>query len=366
MPLELIKQLQILNRYITREFLKVFFLSLSAFILIYLVVDVLDNVNRFIKRDVSLSTTMQFFMFKIPLIVLQVVPVATLLSSVITLGILSRNNEIVAAMASGISLYRVVAPIIGISILISILSFIGNESVLPYTNHRARHIENVALKKGKPLGSFKQNRIWYRSHNAVYNIDLFDPERNTLKGVTIYYLDKDFKLSARIDAETARWVDEKWLFYNVSSRSFHNGEEVKMERWSEKVIPIPEVPDDFKIVEKSTDEMSYINLRNYVMKIRAEGYDATKYVVDMHARIAFPFVNLIMPLLGIPFALRTERGKGIVRGVGISIVISFAYWVMLSFSLSLGHSGILPPIVSAWIANLIFLMLGVFMLLHVR
>lgn len=346
--------------------MKVFFLSLGAFVVIYLVVDILEYMYQFIKLGVPLYTTVEFFMFKIPLITVQVAPVAALLSSLITLGILSRNSELVAMMASGINLYRLITPIIGISILVSIGSFIENECILPYTNQRVTYIENTELKKKNPSGFFKQNGIWYRSKNAIYNIDLFDPERNTLKGVTIYYLDRDFNLISRIDAEMAGWIDNKWHFYEISFRSFDDRAQIKMERWHKKIIPIPEVPDDFKMVEESADEMSYTNLRNYIKKIRAEGYDATKYLVDMHAKLAFPFASLIMPLLGIPFALKTGRGKGIARAVGISIVVSFGYWVMLSFSLSLGHSGVLPPIVSAWIPNFTFLMLGVLMLLNVR
>ncbi|MFH1625294.1 MAG: LPS export ABC transporter permease LptG [Pseudomonadota bacterium] len=355
----------ILTKYIAREFLNVFFLGLSAFVIIYLTIDILENIDDFIKEGVPFSTTMEFFMFKIPLIVVQVAPVATLLSSLISLGILSRNSEVVAMRASGISVYRIITPIIGISLLVSVGSLIGNESILPYTNQRVKYIEHTALENKSPYGFFQQNRIWYRSNNAIYNIDIFDPKGSTLKGITIYYFDGEFNLIRRIDAKMAKWVNQKWYFHEISSRSFDNGAEVSMERWHEKIIPLPEVPDDFKIVEKSADEMSYTELRSYTKKIRNEGFDATKYVVDMHAKLAFPFVSLIMPLLGVPFALKTGRGKGIVRGVGISIIISFVYWAMLAVSLSLGHSGVLPPVVSAWVSNFIFLMVGIFMLLHV-
>ena len=356
----------LLNRYISREFLKVFFLSMASFIIIYLVITVLENIYDFIKEGVSFSTTMKFFVLRIPLIVIQVTPVSTLLSCLITLGILSRNSEIIAILTSGISLYRITAPIIGLSLLISIGSLVGNEAILPYTNQRARYIENVELKKKNPVGSFKQNKIWYKSKNAIYNIDLFDPFTNTLKGITIYYLDKDFHLTRRIDAKTAKWVNNRWHFSEVSMKRFVHGSEIIVNRWKEKAIHIPEVPDDFKMVEKATDEMSYTDLRSYIKKIKAEGYDATKYLVDMHAKLAFPFVSLIMPLIGIPFALKTGRSKGIIGGIGISIAISLSYWIMLSFCLSLGHSGVLPPIISAWISNITFLTFGIFLLLNAR
>ena len=358
--------MSILNRYISREFLKIFLLSISAFVVIYLMVDVLENINDFIKHGVPFSATVEFFIFKIPLIMLQVAPVATLLSSIVTLGILSKNSEIIAITASGVSIYRIIAPVIVISMLVSIGSLVGNESILPYTNQRVKYIESTGLEKKNPRGSFKQNRILYRSNSSIYNINVFDPQKNTLKGITIYYFDKDFNLIRRIDANTARWINKKWYFYDVSSRSFDNGGEVGMERWHEKIISIPETPDDFKTVEKSADEMSYSELKSYIKKIEAEGYDATKYLVDMHAKLAFPFVDIIMPLFGISFALRTGRGRGIISGIGISIIISFGYWVILSIALSLGHNGTLPPIVSAWISNFIFLMVGIFMLLNVR
>jgi lipopolysaccharide export system permease protein len=359
-------QLSILNRYIGREFLKIFLLSMSAFVVIYLIVDVLENINDFIRQGVPLSTTIEFFMFKIPLIMVQVAPVATLLSSVITLGILSKNSEITAIMTSGVSIYRIIVPVIGISMLVSIGSLVGNESILPYTNQRIKYIESTGLKKKYPRGSFKQNRILYRSNSSIYNINIFDPKKNTLQGITIYYFDKDFNLIGRIDANTARWINKKWYFYDICSRRFENGGEVGMETWHEKTIPISETPDDFKIVEKSADEMSYTELKGYIKKIKAEGYDATKYLVDMHAKLAFPFAGIIMPLFGIPFALRTGRERGIISGIGISIIISFGYWVILSIALSLGHNGTLPPIVSAWISNFIFLMVGIFMLSNVR
>ncbi|MDY6855041.1 MAG: LPS export ABC transporter permease LptG [Thermodesulfobacteriota bacterium] len=354
----------ILNRYITIEFLKVFLLSLSAFVVIYLIVDVLENINQFLKRDVPTSSIIEFFLFKIPPIVVQVTPVATLLSSIITLGILSRNSELIAIMASGINIYRILVLVLGFSFLVSIVSLVVNESIVPYTNQRVKYIENTELKKKKPLISFKQNRIWYRSKNAIYNIDLFDPTQNTLQGITIFYFDREFNLIQRIDARTAKWINKKWLFHNVSSRFFENGKEINMEKWERKIIALPEVADDFKIVEKSADEMSYRGLKSYVKKIKAEGYDATKYLVDLHAKLAFPFASLIMSLIGIPFALKTKREKGIISGVGMSILISFGYWIMFSLTLSFGHGGILPPIVSAWISNFTFLIIGIFMLLH--
>lgn len=339
---------------------------MSAFVIIYLIVDVLENIHDFIRQGVPFSSTIEFFAFKIPLIIVQVAPVATLLSSVITLGILAKNSELIAIMTSGINIFKIIDPIIGISILVSIILMVGNESILPYTNHRINYIESTELNNKDPRGSFKQNRILYRSNNSIYNINVFDPKKNTLKGITIYYFDKDFNLVKRLDADKARWINNKWYFHDISSRDFENGLEVGMKRWREKIIHIPESPDDFKVVEKTTDEMSYAELKEYVKKVEAEGYDATKYSVDMHAKLAFPFACIIMPLFGIPFALKTGRERGIIRGIGISIIISFGYWVILSVTLSLGHNGTLPAIVSAWVANFIFLMVGIYMLLNVR
>jgi lipopolysaccharide export system permease protein len=123
---------------------------------------------------------------------------------------------------------------------------------------------------------------------------------------------------------------------------------------------------EFKETIKNPDEMSFAELRNYVARLRQEGFNVTRYVVELYSKTAIPFVNFIMCLIAIPFALRSSRSSGIVMGVGISIIIAFSYWIILSFGISLGKGSVLPPILAAWLANIIFSAAGAVMLISTR
>jgi lipopolysaccharide export system permease protein len=131
-----------------------------------------------------------------------------------------------------------------------------------------------------------------------------------------------------------------------------------LEWFQEKIIPLPEKPNDFKIMQKDAEKMGFFDLWKYINKIQKEGYDATRYLVDLHGKLAFPLVTVILVLIGISFSTRSERQGGVMQSVGIGIIIGFSYWIVHAFSMSLGRSGILPSILSAWIANIIFLGAG--------
>jgi lipopolysaccharide export system permease protein len=145
------------------------------------------------------------------------------------------------------------------------------------------------------------------------------------------------------------------------------GEFPSLEWASSKVIDLPEKPADFNIVQKEAEKMGYVELKNYIKKLQAEGYDATRYLVDMHGKIAFTFVIIILVTIGISFSLiRTERSGGVMQSIGIGIIIGFSYWIVHAFSMSLGRSGSIPPILSAWFANIIFGAASVIMFLRVK
>jgi lipopolysaccharide export system permease protein len=265
--------------------------------------------------------------------------------------------------ASGISIYFICGPVLISAFLISFLLLILNESIIPYATQKSEYIENVCIKNKKPTGFFKQNQIWYKSQNAIYSIQMFDSKKNTLEGITINRFDKNFNLIQRIDAKKAQWEGQGWLFYGVSIRNRQKDGSFKAESFPKKKISLPENPQDFKIVERSPEEMTFSELKDYIKKIKSEGYDVTRYQVDLHLKISFPFISLIMAILGIPFALKAERGGGVALGVGISVFIGAGYYFVYVFNQSLGHSGVLPPIISAWLTNILFGTVGVFFLI---
>jgi len=357
--------MMILDKYISKEFLRIFFLMIVSFIAVFLIVDFFGRVRMFISNGATVVQMGKYFFYSLPQIIAQVIPVGVLLSSLLTFGALSRNLEITAMKANGVSLYRTALPVFIIAVFISLFSFFFNEVVVPYSNQEAKRVKIVEVQKKKQGGSFKQSQIWYKSKNAIYNFSFYDYERNIIQGITINYFDQNFGLEKRIDAKEAKWTSGGWTFSNVMITSFDSGMP-SISRSGSLSIDIPETPTDFTSVQKKADEMGYLELRDYIKKIQSEGYDASLYVTDLHGKTAFIIVNLILVVLGISFSLRTERSGGIAASFGAGIIFGFSYWIVFALGLSLGRSGTLPPFLAAWTANLLFTAASVFMILKVR
>ena len=356
--------MRIITRYIIREFLKTLSLAVATFFMIFFVVELFERVNTIIVHKVPLYLVLEYFLYTIPPFLSQTLSFATLLAALITLGILSRNNEVVAMKAHGISAYRIIFPLFLLAATVTVFIFLCNETIVPYSVRKANYIWSVKVNKEEERAFFRLNKIWYRGEDVIYNIRLLEPKEDIIKGVTIYRFDKEFNLQQRIDAHEARWNGEGWTFCQVVIREFRHGSEVLTKLYEERDIPIPERPEDFKKGMKGPEEMSYRELKGYVERLKREGYDPTRYVVDLHAKVAFPFLSLIMVLMGTPLALAAGRGRGggIAQGVGLSIVIGFAYWLAFAISIAMGHAGSLPPLIAAWAPNAFFGLAGGFIL----
>lgn len=293
-------------------------------------------------------------------------PMAILLAVFLTLALLTRNNEIIAMKAAGISVYKIISPLLIFSGCVVLVSFGNQELVLPYTSQKAEYLENVKIKQKKGPRLLKQDRFWYRSEDIICNIELFEHASNTLHGITIYFFDQQLVLTRRLDAKRGKWIDNKWHFYNLVVRSFNPDGSITVETAEEKIVPLKETPDDFKVARREPEEMSFAELKDYINKIEKAGYQIPEYIPYLYAKLSFPFVSLIMPILAIPFALRIGKSGGMALGIGMSVIIGFIYFVFFNFSLSLGSGGLLHPLFSAWVANILFGSLGIYLILKVR
>ena len=346
--------MRLLDKYILKEYFRSFIITSVSFIALYLIVDFFEKIRMFLSNHASVIQMATYFLFSVPMIISLILPAAVLLATLMTYSNLSKYNEITAMKANGISLYRMSSPVLIFAAVIAVSLFYFSELITPAALQKTENIVIVEVQKQKALGVFKQNEIWYHSDNAIYNFKMFDVTANILRGVTINYINPDFTLKMRIDAERAEWKDGHWIFYNLLLTRFDGNNSPVLEWSKQKIIDLPEKPNDFKIMQKDAEKMGFFDLRKYIRKIQAEGYDATRYLVDLYGKIAFPFVTLILVIIGISFSLRQERHGGVMQSLGIGIVIGFSYWIVHAFSMSLGRSGILPAILSAWLANIIF------------
>jgi lipopolysaccharide export system permease protein len=358
---------RILHRYIIREYLKIFILSLSSLILVYAVVVFFQKMKVFTKYHAPLYLIFEYLLYKIPEAIFQwTLPYAVLLGTLLTLGTLSRHSEITAMKAGGISLYRITFPLLIVALLISFFSFLGNEYLVPVTNRKTRYLLDVKVRKEQPASFFKNYRIWYRSDHRIFNIQVLDPKKRILNGFTLYEFDDHFRCIRRIDAREAKWADGVWQFYDGARRDFGQDDSIQVTPFKQMEFSMKENWESFQKIQRSSEEMTYGELRTYIQKIQASGYDATRYLVDLHSKYSYPLLNLIMILIGIPFALKTGRSGGAALSIGISVMIGFVYGVTFYVFLSFGKSGVLSPVLSCWIPTLLFGLAGIFTLMSVR
>lgn len=357
--------MKILARYMVREFLKIFSLILSTFVALYLIIDIFRQMGRLIEHQVGVWSAVAFFLYKVPIIFYQVTPIAVLMATLISFGIFVRHHEITAAKACGIGIMRLAKPFFVIALYISVFNFIVSESIIPFANRKV-----LAIKQGMEgtlmKTVFAQDSLWFKGNGHIVNIRYVEPDSWVLKGVAMYTLDKDFNIIRRVDAKEVRWMDGKWIAPESRSMEFQQDGSLNIAMRENANMPLSEKPDDLKGVERLADEMNFRELRHYVRKLEEEGYGAFRYLVDLYAKISFPFASIIMVMIALPFALKSGRHGGIAIGVGISVIIGFSYWILFAITTSLGYGGGIPPLLAAWLSNIIFALMGLLMLLSVR
>lgn len=357
--------MKILSRYLCSEFLKILFLCQIIFISIYLVIDFVQKIDNFIEANVSKGAMLSYFLYKTPHIVLQMIPVTTLLSVIIIFCFMKKNNEIIAAKACGLNIFKFSQTIIMMSLFMGIATLLLSETIVPYTSSKSNEVWDIEVEKQDPTRFYGSDQIWYRSSDSIYWIRHFDSEKKHMGSPTFYFFDNRFRLVKRIDGKRGIWTDGAWRIEEGIVQEAEDDGGYRLRTFQELYLEIPETPDTFVRGIKSPEEMSYRQLRRYSNRVYQEGYDNTRYIVDMNVRVAFPFLSLILTLIGIPIALNLKKG-GTPLAVSIGVGICFIYMVALGFSRSLGLSGVLPPILSAWSANLAFLFFGIYLFMNIE
>ena len=357
--------MSVLARYLIREFFKFLIICQVVFIAIYLMIDFASGVDDFIKANSPKSVMFSYFAYKIPSIAVQMLPAATLTTIIIMFSLMKRNNEITSLKACGANVWRISRPVIVTALFLSIALFLFSETIVPLTSSKANDIWRIDVKKEKPGRFHGRNHIWHKGDNSIYWIKQFDNHKMMMLEPTFYFFDSSFRLIKRIDARSGIWKDGVWQIMNGITQDLEKDGGYDMSRFQQLELRLPERPEDFVREEKEPEEMGYKQLKRFAERLRAEGYDATRYFVDINIKIAFPFVILIMALIGIPVAL-WKQDMSTPVAVSLGIVLCFAYLLVLGLSRTLGFAGILPPLLSAWFTNSVFLFLGIYLMINVN
>ena len=351
----------ILDRYIARIWVRLLLLCLSGFVGIYLVIDFIEKIPRFLRDGGAAADILQYFIWKFPEMISRTATFSVLMATLLTLGALSRDSEIVAMRSSGISLPRLSLPMLVLGFITSIMLLINAELLLPHSYARTEQIDRVRIKKKGDRVTFKQNNIWFRSKSMILQARLFEPKTRTLSGVVVWSVDDAMNPVSRIDADTAVFQDGRWLLHSTVMKNFLTPAGYTPKTSPTMVLDLNLKVEYLQVLDIDADNMSIRTLNEYAENLKQGGYQAYRYLTLMHTKIASPFAALIMVLLGIPFALRSSRSGGIAMGIGASIGIGFAYFVVNAVLLSYGRSGVLTPVVAAWGANILFMFGGIWL-----
>ncbi|MBP1686759.1 MAG: permease [Deltaproteobacteria bacterium] len=346
------------SRYLIREFVAVLIPVVLAFLIIYLIVDFFDRFDILLRSHADALAAVRYFLFKIPLMLTQIMPPAVLAAMLLSLGMLSRHNELVALRASGVSLLETAFPLVVLAGSIGVGTLVWNETIVPYCTRACQYINNVEIRKRPQRGILSERGIWYHGANGFYSIDQIDPRHGTLLGLTIYQVGANFELQRIIEVASAQWTGEAWLSSGAFEHAIGNDGQVHTRAMSPDDFVITESLGDFLDVHREPEELSYIDLRQRMRELSRKGIDPSGYLVDLNMKLSVPFAALVLACVAIPLAGRVVRHPSIAATVGVGLVVGFGYWVLLALANALGQSGVLPALVSAWAANVIYILLG--------
>jgi LPS export ABC transporter permease LptG/LPS export ABC transporter permease LptF len=361
----------LLDDYVMREFLKSFFFVLSSFIVLFLIFTFFELIGDIIRNRTPLVTVGEYLVNLIPYILYAVTPLCALVAVLITFGGLNRTSELTAMKATGISLYRVVAPVLVISAIIAVSLFAFDELYLPGANRRQEALRSVI--KNKPAQTFlRPDRKWISGQTGasgaparIFYYQFFDSNQDIFANVTVFELDPaTFILKRRIFAASARWDGQNWIFENGWQRTFSGETTATYQPFSSaKFLEIREQPSYFKKEDLQSQEMSFSELSHYITDLKQSGFDTMRLRVQLMRKIAYPLITLVMAILAVPFALSMGK-RGSLAGIATAIGLAIAYSLVAGVFEAMGNVNTLPPVLAAWSPDLLFGFAGAYLLLR--
>jgi len=357
----------ILDDYVLRGFTLYFAMIVAAFLMLLLVFTLFELLSDILRNQISPFTVGEYLLNVVPYFLYTTTPLSMLLAVLVTFGLLQRSNEITAIKATGVSLYRIIVPVLIASTLVAGILFLSDQLYLPYTNKRQDALRNQI--KGKPAQTYlRPDRKWiFGQHSDIYYYQFFDPDRDVFGGISVFQFDPHtFQITHRIAADRAHWSNpmRRWVYEQGWERSLSGSAIESYRKFDAATYPqLAEAPAYFKKEIKQSSEMSYDELRRYIYDLEQSGFDVVRLRVQLQKKIAYPLITLVMAILAIPFALSAGK-RSAVAGVATAIGIGVVYWTISGLFEAMGNLSQLPPAVAAWSPDLVFGFIGGYLILR--
>jgi lipopolysaccharide export system permease protein len=353
--------MKIFDRYISKKFLLGTLFGLVAFVSLFVVIDVMENLGDFLDHNVQNEIILQYYVSFMPEIVKLMMPIAVLLSCLFTTGKLSGQNELTAMKSAGISMYRYMAPMMVIALVISVVSVYFNGWIVPYANQHKFSIERKYLQRMYESNA-RINTYLQDGPKRIVFMGYYDGSSNLGSRVSI----QDFSdtslisLASRVDAQQISWDSTKsrWTLRFGTERTFVGTKQVEKNFSELPFIGLHFTPSDLQKKTDRPDEMNYFELQHFIAQQQRSGNDVSRWMVDFYSKVSFPFASVIVVLFGVPFSFGRRR-SGLALQFGISLAICFVYLAFMKTSQVFGYNGDLNPLLTAWLANIVFAVAGI-------
>lgn len=360
--------IKLIDKYILKEHIKAFFFGLGVFLSIFLVDLLMELIELIVTKNVPFRETARLFFYAIPSLLILVMPMAMLLSTLVVFGQMSSQSEITALKACGVSLYRLVLPALVMGSFVSFLSFVTNEFIVPETNELRQDIlRRITFKR--PLPKISENVFFDAGEDRTFFVHHYDDQAKKMEDVIVYEFVNGpaTRFPRIIVADECFWSGNAWTFSKgIIYRFDSQGGQWDEIRFQDMKMPVKTTYGEWKDYKsKRPHEMSFTELQTHIKKMKKIGIDVRPALVELYTKLSLPFASLFFVLAGAPLAMATRRsGKSI--GVGISILVIFFYYLLMSVGKALGTGGTLPPYIAAWLQNLVIGSIGIIFMVTSR
>jgi LPS export ABC transporter permease LptG len=354
----------ILDRYISVMYLRAAALSFAALLGIFYISTFIDKTDKLLKGQATGAMIVQLLGYMTPQFVYYVIPLAALLSVLVTFGVLSRSSELSVMKACGISLYRIAAPLLLLALVWSALLYGLEQQIMARANQRAEALD-AEIRGRSPRTSNPLLRRWVVARDgAIYHYDAFDAISKSILNLTVYRPVKGgWALESQLYSMHARYEDGQWIGAKGWEQRF-TVDKGGYAAFPQRTIPL-EPPDYFETAAPLAEMMTVPQLRRYIDELSASGFNVVPLTIDLQKKLAFPFVTVVMTLLAIPFGMTTGK-RGTLYGIGVGIVLALTYWIVMGAFGAIGKAGVLAPVMAGWAPNILAAGSAAYLLLTAR
>ncbi|MFP5262900.1 MAG: LptF/LptG family permease [Blastocatellia bacterium] len=360
----------LLDRLVLTDLTRFFVYILGGFSSLFIIITLFQLLDYITRNRINWSVVADYLIFLLPMIVNYVTPLAVLVAVMITFGILQKTSQLVALKASGLSIYRLAAPVLLASVLLSAFVFLNQDYVLPFTNRRQNNLRYLIRKGQEPPQTFYQttNQWIFGVDSRIFNYAHFDVSNNTFAGLSVLDLSREpFGIKRRIYARRAWWDEgqQQWVLERGWERRFEGERPVAYEAFDRRYVTLAEGPDYFKKDSRGSSSMTLVELRSKIADLSRSGFDVLDLRIALQSKIAFPLACLVMVIVALPFSFSVGK-RGALYGVAIGMAIGLTYWGLLSLFEQMGRYEMLPPVLAAWGPNMLFGAGGLYLFLTSR